>query len=577
MTLPHERYSRLRVWLGLLLTLAVCLPPLLVNLPAADITGSDEAAVLLRSRETWQRHHSGEPLAYVIPTANGEQVLHEPPMAVWLNMLAWSGLDPEAASAETLLHRARLMSIAMALLAVLATYWAGVSVGGGPVAWLAALALGSSVLFIYQARLATNESIVLGLATLSMAGALWAMRPLKPTAWVGRRVVGWLISGLALGAAILTIGFAAAAFVLPPLIAAIMLTPQRRVGNTIGLLFALILGVIVAVPWYLYVLDTHRVPDAWERLVGHMALPEHLFVLTWAHGRSMVTFFPWIVFLLGALCQPFLRADSERRRQLLIAWWWFLLVFIVVSIPAAEHPRYLVPILPAVALMVGQLWAYHDTLAVNRRHDPGVNWLRVPHWLVLLGVSIGGAVFVLLQARLVAAGRLSNIELAGLAPWLVVLWATLLGAIAVAGAAMHFRWQPRRAAYATVVWMLLAATVGFHAHAQAPHRQNAHTADAGHIAAVADGHELMYLHAAEDDLRLSDAFLFYLGRSVPPVATSQLDQLVEQEKVVYVVAERDGEAEQSLRRAGFHFAGPFNDGSRPRALYRNHGAGEVGS
>ncbi|MEX2672981.1 MAG: phospholipid carrier-dependent glycosyltransferase [Phycisphaeraceae bacterium] len=568
--LPDERYSRWRVWLGLLLTVLVCLPPLLVSLSAADVTGGEEAATLLRSRETWQRHHAGEPLAYLIPTANRQQMLREPPMAVWLNMAAWAGLDPATASPETLMHRARLLSVAMALLAVLATYWAGMSVGGGPVAWLAAVALGCSVLFIYQARTATPDSILLGFATLSMAAALWAMRPLKPTAWVGRRMVGWLISGIALAAAILTSGFIAAVFVLPPLIAAILLTPRRRVGNTFGLVFALSLGVVAAVPWYLYVLDPHRVPDAWGRIVGHVSMPEHLFVLTWSHGRVLATFFPWIVFLIGALCQPFLRADSERRRQLLIAWSWFVLVFVAFSIPAAAHPRYLVPILPAVALMVGQLWAYHTALASRREHDPGVNWLRLPHWLMLIGMSVGGAWFMLNQQALVEAGHLGNIELAPVATWLVLLTAVVLLTIAVSGAVMHLRWQPRQAACATVAWMLVAGTLGFHAHAHAPYRQYDHVTDARELAVLAADHELMYLHDDGDGPPLNNAFLFYLARAVPPVAPSQLDQLVAQEKLVYVVAERDGDVARSLQQAGFSFARFFEDGGRPRALYRNH-------
>ena len=393
-------------------------------------------------------------------------------MTAWLHMLAWWDLEPAAADGPALALRARLVSVAMALLAVAATFWAGMSLGGVRTARLAAMVLGTTLLFIHQARAAAPEAVLVGFSTLAVAAGLWAIRPLGSASRAGRRVVGWLIAGGAMGAAILTKGPIALLFIAPPLLAAIALTPRRRTDSTIGLLFALTLGATLTSPWYLYVLD--RSPDAWEPLLGHYGAPADLFLLTWSHARVAAMLSPWQVLLVGALCQPFLRVNRLARRQLLIAWFWFVLLAVAFSIPAARDPRYLMPILPAAALMIGQLWSYHARLAAARQDDPAANLLRTPHWLLIGLASILGPLLIALQPELIRTGWLDRPLLPGLGwPAALGLGVALL-AIAIAGTRWHFKWRPRLAAYATIAWMIVASTTGFYAHAQAPAPHKAH-------------------------------------------------------------------------------------------------------
>jgi 4-amino-4-deoxy-L-arabinose transferase-like glycosyltransferase len=74
-----------------------------------------------------------------------------------------------------------------------------------------------------------------------------------------------------------------------------------------------------------------------------------------------------IGWLIGALFQPWVRAKGERRRHLLIAWLWFLGLLIVLSIPGANQQRYLLPIMPAVGLLVGVLSAVSLWKKLKRR------------------------------------------------------------------------------------------------------------------------------------------------------------------------------------------------------------------
>lgn len=564
-SVPPEPYDRWRLWSSLIISVVVCLPPLLIDLGAADVGSNRESVTLLAARETWQSWYDGKEHAWLVPTANGENQLARPPMSVWLTMACWWDLDPASAATDTLILRARLMSVALAVLTLIGTYWAGMSIGGVRVARLATMALGTTLLFTYQMRYAAPDSHLLSWVTLSIASGLWAMRPLKPINWVGRRVSGWLLSGLALGGAIMTSGWSAPIFVLPPLVAAICLTPMRRVGNTIGLAFAVILGLIASAPWYLYVSD--QIPEATRLLFGQVGKPEALFLLTWSHGRVLMMLSPWQIWLMGALCQPFIRAEHDRRRQLLIAWFWFMLIFIAFSIPAARHPRYLVPLLPAAGLMVGQLWSYHAHLATQRQVDPGVNLLRVPHWILMAVASILGPLFVAYQPELVKAGYIDQIELPGATlPFCAGLGAALL-LIAILGARWHYKWRPRLSMYATVAWMLIATTLGMAAYSRSHHNQNLHREHAEHLTAMAGDHLVVYLQRSDRDTPPDEAFLFYADRVIRPASVEQLDALIAQQLEIFVIAPDNPAADKLMMEHGLEYEFDLTDPTAARRVY----------
>lgn len=577
--LPPQPHDRVRLWTSLLISVLVCMPALLVGLNEPDVVPGPEATTLQMSRETWRRQQSGDPLAWIVPSLNGEPQVDRPPGIVWANMLMWHDLDESTVSADTLALRARWASVLMGVLALLATYWAGASVGDVRTARIATMALGTTWLFIDQVRIATAYTHVMGWTTLAIAAGLWAMRPLKDVAWVGRRVLGWLISGLAMGAAVLCGGAVPGiVFVLPPLVAAILLTPRRRIDNALGLVFAVILGLIVAAPWYLYVLS--HMPDAAKIWMTDLDWGKDLLVLSWSHLWILPMLWPWPVWLVGALCQPFIRADSARRRQLLIAWFWFVLMFAALSIPAARNTRYLLPVIPAAALMVGQLWSYHAALAAERQEDPGVDLLRVPHWLMMGVASVAGPLWLMLQPTMVSWGYMKRVEVPGV-NWMVALGLGLgLLVIAILGTQWHFKWRPRAAAYATVGWMVAASTVGFWFFSHAAGQQYPARADSERLAhATAElsrswgwpnDAELFVLADRDDhpDADIDPAMLFYAGRSERRVTPDQLDELLQANRRALLVTTDEASDRDLLAHHGFKPFLHFTDGSTPRVLYK---------
>lgn len=565
---PLRPYDRLRMWIGLVASVVLCLVPMLVNLGAADVTDGDEAGTLLTSRETWQRQRAGQKQAWLVPSANGKQFIERPPMPVWLNLAVWWDLNSDKIDADALTLRARLASVALAMLTLMATYWAGMSVSGSRVALLATLAAGTTLLAIDQSRSANIDSVFTATVTLAIAAGLWAMRPLKPINWVGRRVSGWLIAGLALTAAILTRGPAAFVFVLPPLIAAIVLTPLRRLGNILGLAFALALGVAASAPWYLYVAEKLG-PKAWESIQMQLRPPDELLVVSWSHSRSLLLLWPWSIWLIGAVFQPFVRATGPQRRQLLIAWFWFVLLFVLTSGLSARQTHWLLPLIPAAGLMVGQLWGYHIQLAVERQLDPGVNVLRWPHWVVLMFLSIFGPLFIAMQGELISRGLLDKIQLPQIHWGVAAGLGAVLTLITLLGARWHYQWQPRYAMWATVGWMLVASTFCFHSYAGSHRHDYLPRQDAMKLAAYAGKDELVYLYETPADREPDEAFLFYLGRIVRPVVASQLTDPRSPNKPPLVIIRPEPRQIQLMKKAGYSPVLDFEDRRvGHRILYR---------
>lgn len=577
-SMPPEPTDKVRMWGLLLLTLGVCATPLLIELHRPAVGGPLEHVALVSSRETWNTLGRGETeLAdYLIPTWNDRPRVNKPPMLVWLNLLAWSDIDAAPAGdaaalsrqTDAMILRARLVGVAMALMALAGTYWAAYSIGGVTAAAMAAMAAGTTLLFIRQGRDANYDTHLMGWATLSIAAGLWAIRPLKPINWVGRRVAGWAIAGVALGAAVLTKGPIAMLYVGVPLAATLIVAPRRRLGNALGLLFTLLLGGLLATPWYLYVMQA--LPDAGDKFATEYKALRADGQPFYYYLTILILVFPWSVYLIGSLFQPFIRARGEHRRRVLLGWLWFVSLIALLSFHPTKQYRYLVPLLPAVGVLVGQLWAYHTALAREGLKDPGVNLLRIPHWLILIGGAIGFPLFLMFQPQF--AQRINRhfadegqmilrpTELPGIPWWgAAALGAGLLTA-AVLGAVWHWRWKPARAFAASVVWTVLLMSVVQYSYARSYHSRYDARADAQQLEAVTAGLPVYFFYDPAQDAKdrkqagnfePEEEFLFYFGRPITAARVDDLNMLASQR--CYIMLRLDNQQTHTGRLAGFGF------------------------
>ncbi len=119
---------------------------------------------------------------------------------------------------------------------------------------------------------------------------------------------------------------------------------------------------------------------------------------SWSHKEPFYFYFmsfpplviPWILFLPGAFIYGFSSARQAGKEDVLLPIVWFITVFVFFSLCSGKRALYLLPLIPAFALMVGLLW---DRF-LDRDGEAAVSGLiRVPCYL-MLGALMAACVFL---------------------------------------------------------------------------------------------------------------------------------------------------------------------------------------
>ena len=98
--------------------------------------------------------------------------------------------------------------------------------------------------------------------------------------------------------------------------------------------------------------------ERFTRVVNHHQAPWYFYFLV-----VLIGFAPWSVYLPVAIAktkfwQPSYWRNKPRTQQLgLFAFFWFICIFIFFSISATKLPSYVLPLMPAAAILVGLFWS----------------------------------------------------------------------------------------------------------------------------------------------------------------------------------------------------------------------------
>ncbi|MBL4701967.1 MAG: glycosyltransferase family 39 protein [Phycisphaeraceae bacterium] len=302
-------------WQNLLMfvmLLLICLPVLLLNLGQQDVVNSSEASHILRSSQTWNRYETlteqrGFSLEGLIPYENGQASLGTPPGLTWTHMIWFMTLDQHNTTPSQLILRARLCSVFFAVLALICIYWAGYSIGRHRTAAFSMLIFAANPVFIYYTRLATPTMLHTGWAMLAIATSLWAIRPLRPLPSTERQFLGWIVCGLALGAATLVAGPITLATIVAPIFMLILFCPDR-VSHLIGLLASLLIGLLIVAPWLIYAHEHN--PQVWDHWLASIISVKQLDSdFLWQQSLIRIAwlalaFSPWVLWILAVVAQP---------------------------------------------------------------------------------------------------------------------------------------------------------------------------------------------------------------------------------------------------------------------------------
>src|SRR5215831_13798889 len=291
---------------------------------------------------------------WLIPDLRGEPYLNKPQLFFW--SVAVASLPGREVTEWTAALPGVLSSIATiaAIFAIGARTW---SLGAGA---MAALALASSLGFFAIGHHGQSDVMVTAWTWWALYALLAARRAgytVFPLMTFYGCIAGAILSKGPMGLLGLAAGFVAIAF-------ADGWRDTVRLKPVIGLAA---LAVLLA-PWYGTYLIGHGSAFVGDTVVGHYG--------SWAFRRGALTrleslwvlayALPWTVFLVGAATWWRRLPDAERR---LIAAW-TLTIWVLIGLSGIHRARYLIPIYPGLALLVGEFFtraAAHGGAPVLRR------------------------------------------------------------------------------------------------------------------------------------------------------------------------------------------------------------------
>ena len=313
---------------------------------------------------------------WVTPRYNGYKYFEKPPLQVWATAAAFQvfGIGD---------WQARLWTALTGFLTILAIGFTGARIYNARAGWLAAAVLASSPMWVISGHFNSLDmglSAFLVAALCSLLLAQTAHNKFSSRNWMW---ACWIFMALAT----LSKGVIGAAIPAMVFIAYSISTWDWKIWTRLRLLSGLILFLVITAPWF--VLVAQRNPEFLEFFFIH----EHLQRFTQdAHSRTgpiyyfipllLIGILPWVLQIPGAIAQ----AWQERRREFSSGWLlvcWFVVIFAFFSVSRSKLPGYIIPIFPALALLIGNRL---DRLLGN------TNSMAMPWKLQTLGFTLLGCV-----------------------------------------------------------------------------------------------------------------------------------------------------------------------------------------
>ena len=472
-TAPKPRHDVGLAWLVLLGLVILASLPLLIDLNTPGVWTESEAFSVAISSETMQRKTplaDGETsLQSWTPVYQGESRWDLPPGTTWLHLLMYTGTPTDEAvvvdtNDTTWVARARLGSVVIALLFVAAVFWAGYSIGGLPAGVISGLVAMTMPLLIGFGRHANPHVVATAWSALSIAGALWAMRPLRTAPSLIRQLLGWTTCGVGLGLATLTLGPVAVPGTLLCTIILAMCCP-RRIGHIMGLIASTALAALLLMPWAMHV-HGHDPPVYQDWLgqlkpdFGQIGFGELFGRAGWRISLAAALSGLWLIWLVPALIQPFSTSTGSARRRLMLGWGWLVAALLLMAFAPGETKLsgLLLAVAPAsvgIGLIIQQ---FHDLSAEGRhaRLWQLGKWLSCVSMIVFaIALPVTG---YLLNHQPQAVAWLPSTEYALLAKMHWSFWAgTAVSLLLVSILATRFALNnhPGRTTSCLAIWLLI--------------------------------------------------------------------------------------------------------------------------
>ncbi len=283
---------------------------------------------------------------WVTPRYNGYKYFEKPPLQAWATAAAFQmfGIGE---------WQARLWTALTGFFTILLIGFTGARIYNARAGWLASAVLASSPMWVISGHF---NSLDMGLSAFLVA-ALCSLL-LAQTSQNKHSCRNWMWACWAfMGLATLSKGVIGVAIPAMVFIAYSISTWDWKIWTRLRIFSGSILFLAITAPWFLLV--SQRNPEFLEFFFIH----EHLQRFTQdAHSRTgpiyyfvpllLVGILPWFLQIPGAVIE----AWRERRREFSAGWLlvcWFVVIFAFFSVSRSKLPGYIIPIFPALALLIG--------------------------------------------------------------------------------------------------------------------------------------------------------------------------------------------------------------------------------
>ena len=427
---------------------------------------------------------------WVTPRLNGIKYFEKPPLQYWATAAAFKVFGETE-------FAARLWTGLAGFIAVLATLFTGRRLFGNAAGLLSAAICASSLLFVFMGHFNALDMGLAGCLHLALCGFLLAQ---QGSTQDGRLWMPAVWAALAL--AVLAKGLVALVLTGATLVLYSLATRDFSPWRRLDLLRGLVVFLALAAPWFV------AVSLANPEFARFFFIHEHFErFLTKTHGRVepawyflpvlAIGFLPWTTMALQAVPASWRRTGEgfQPRRFLLL---WCLVVLGFFSASGSKLPSYILPLIPALALLAGE--------ALPR--------LGARALLAHLGL-----VAALASAALILAPKVAGLGDESTLPEAMADYSVWLAAAAALwlAAALGALWLAARGRRLAALLLLAGGSLGGGLGALLGHDSLARTQSAYHIAQEIK--PLLRPDAPFYSLNMHDQTRpFYLGRTVTLVA-----------------------------------------------------------
>lgn len=404
------------------LLVAIALAVFLPGVGARDLWNPDEPRYAVVAREMVEGGH------WFVPHLNGRVYAEKPPLMFWtigaVSRLT-GGVGPVAA---------RLPSIAAVIVTALLVAGIARRLFDRRVAWWAALVFLSGAKVLWQGRVGQIDMLLVALVTAAMYSFVRTLAEQRPA---DSRLF-FLFTGLATLAK-------GPVGLLPPLLAIVawaLVTGRTASLRALRIPTGLLIWLAVVLAWL--------VPAALEGGAGYLqtivfkqnlqryADPWH-HVQPWYYYLKVMPadFFPWSLFLPGAIWIGWKRIFGPARDGVLLALSWMVVTLVFFSLSPGKRTVYILTMYPAMALLIAAALAEIESSWPRLRR-----FVTVPAALAaLITLGVTGGAFALVRWWPERVAR-PLAELAPMGPGLLPLLLALGVALA---AVLQLAWlQARR-------------------------------------------------------------------------------------------------------------------------------------